>query len=133
MQFYRGKQFPSHYQNGAFAALHGSWNRHEGTGFNVVFIPFGEDHRPKGYYEEFLTGFLVDPSGPRTYGRPVGILELKDGSLLISEDGNGNIYRIEYIHTKKSESTPMARISSAEKIMIDCLLSVLIIFFKFLY
>ncbi|CAF1678194.1 unnamed protein product, partial [Adineta ricciae] len=81
MRFYRGQQFPSHYRNGAFAALHGSWNRQAGTGYKVVFVPFGSDNRPLGYYEDFLYGFLVDPSGPRTFGRPVGILEMKDGSL----------------------------------------------------
>ena len=97
MKFYRGKQFPSRYRNGAFAAFHGSWNRRSGTGFNIVFIPFGADHRPQGYYEEFLTGFLVDPTGPRTFGRPVGLLEMNDGSLLVSEDGNGRLYRIEYV------------------------------------
>ncbi|CAF3724873.1 unnamed protein product [Rotaria socialis] len=97
IQFYRGTQFPSHYQNGAFAAFHGSWNRNSGTGFKLVFIPFNDSNRPQGYYEEFLKGFLLDPQGPRTYGRPVGILEMKDGSLLCSEDGNGRIYRIEYV------------------------------------
>lgn len=96
MQFYRGKQFPSHYQNGAFAAFHGSWNRHAGTGYKLVFIPFNNDHRPQGYYEDFLKGFLLDPQGPTTWGRPVGIFEMKDGSLLFTDDGNGRIYRIEY-------------------------------------
>ncbi|CAF4967374.1 unnamed protein product [Rotaria sp. Silwood1] len=96
MQFYRGKQFPAHYQNGAFVAFHGSWNRKAGTGYGLVFVPFGNDNRPLGYYEDFLYGFLIDPQGPRTFGRPVGLLEMKDGSLLISEDGNGRLYRIEY-------------------------------------
>jgi len=103
MQFYRGNQFPSHYQNGAFAAFHGSWNRHAGTGYNLVFIPFGDDNRPQGYYEEFLKGFLIDPQGPTTYGRPVGILEMKDGSLLFSEDGNGRLYRVEYVKSHTAE------------------------------
>jgi len=103
MQFYRGNQFPSHYQNGAFAAFHGSWNRHAGTGYKLVFIPFGDDNRPQGYYEEFLKGFLIDPKGPTTYGRPVGILEMKDGSLLFSEDGNGRLYRIEYVKSHTAQ------------------------------
>ncbi|CAF1148065.1 unnamed protein product [Adineta ricciae] len=97
MQFYRGTQFPSHYQNGAFVAFHGSWNRHAGTGYKLAFIPFGDDNRPLGYYEEFLKGFLIDPQGPTTFGRPVGLLEMKDGSLLFSEDGNGRLYRVEYV------------------------------------
>jgi glucose/arabinose dehydrogenase len=99
MQFYRGTQFPSQYQNGAFAAFHGSWNRHTGTGYKIVFIPFGDDNRPKGYYEEFVKGFLIDPQGPTTWGRPVGILEMKDGSLLVSDDGRGRLYRIEYVNS----------------------------------
>ena len=97
MKFYRGTQFPSRYQNGAFAAFHGSWNRHAGTGYKLVFIPFGDDNRPQGYYEEFLKGFLIDPQGPTTWGRPVGVLEMKDGSLLFSDDGNGRLYRVEYV------------------------------------
>jgi glucose/arabinose dehydrogenase len=97
MQFYRGTQFPTHYQNGAFASFHGSWNRHAGTGYKLVFIPFGNNNRPLGYYEEFLKGFLIDPQGPTTWGRPVGMFEMKDGSLLVSEDGNNRLYRIEYV------------------------------------
>ncbi|CAF1169394.1 unnamed protein product [Rotaria sordida] len=97
MHFYRGNQFPSYYQNGAFAAFHGSWNRDAGTGYKLGFIPFNNDNRPEGYYEEFLKGFLIDPQGPTTFGRPVGLLEMKDGSLLFSEDGNGRLYRIEYV------------------------------------
>ncbi|UJR11795.1 hypothetical protein I4U23_015975 [Adineta vaga] len=100
MRFYRGQHFPIHYRNGAFVALHGSWNRQSGTGYKVVFVPFGNDNRPLGYYEDFLYGFLVDPTGPRTFGRPVGILEMKDGSLLVSDDGNGRLYRIEYTNGK---------------------------------
>jgi glucose/arabinose dehydrogenase len=100
MQFYRGTQFPTHYQNGAFASFHGSWNRHAGTGYKLVFIPFGNNNRPLGYYEEFLKGFLIDPQGPTTWGRPVGMFEMKDGSLLVSEDGNNRLYRIEYSGVK---------------------------------
>ncbi|CAF3330005.1 unnamed protein product [Rotaria socialis] len=102
MQFYRGTQFPSRYQNGAFIACHGSWNRNAGTGYKLIFIPFNDSNRPQGYYEEFLKGFLLDPQGPTTYGRPVGLLEMKDGSLLFSEDGNGRIYRIEYVKSTVS-------------------------------
>ena len=93
--FYTGTQFPARYRTGAFVALRGSWNRHEGTGYKVVFLPF-ENDRPAGGYEDFLTGFLLDPSGPTTFARPVGLLVLPDGSLLLSEDGNGRIYRISY-------------------------------------
>jgi len=130
MQFYRGKQFPKYYQNGAFAAFHGSWNRHIGVGFNIIFIPFGNDNRPKGYYEEFLKGFMIDSKGPKTFGRPVGILEMKDGSLLISEDGHGRLYRIEYLD-KQSKFMPI--VSSAKIIKIDMNLFLVFIFWRILF
>ena len=82
VQFYDGKTFPTHYQNGAFVAFRGSWNRDQGTGYKIVFVPFGADQRPVGDYEEFVTGFLLNPARPTTWGRPVGMLVLPDGSLL---------------------------------------------------
>ena len=95
--FYTGEQFPSKYHNGAFAAFHGSWNRDEGTGYKIVFIPFDSTtNRPLGYYENFVTGFLTDPSGPDTFGTPVGLLVLKDGSLIFTEDGQNRIYQVQY-------------------------------------
>ncbi|UJR24242.1 hypothetical protein I4U23_027209 [Adineta vaga] len=66
-----------------------------------VFVPFGNDNRLLGYYEDFLYEFLVDWTGTRTLDRPVGILEMKNGSLLISDDGNGCLCRIEYTRRKK--------------------------------
>ena len=96
LQFYDGNTFPDRYQNGAFAAFRGSWNRSAGTGYKIVFIPFDSEGRPTGNYEDFLTGFLIDPSGPTTWGRPVGLLVMPDGSLLITEEANGVIYRVQY-------------------------------------
>ena len=96
LQFYEGKTFPKQYHNGAFVAFRGSWNRNKGTGYKIVFVPFDENGRPKGYYEDFLTGFLINPSIPTTWGRPVGLLVLPDGSLLFTEEANGRIYRIKY-------------------------------------
>ncbi|MDT0631686.1 PQQ-dependent sugar dehydrogenase [Rubrivirga sp. S365] len=87
--------FPARYQGGAFVAFRGSWNKSQGTGYKVVFVPF-EDGRPTGTYEDFLTGFLIDPAGPTTWGRPVGVLVLPDGSLLVTEEANGRIYRVSY-------------------------------------
>lgn len=130
MTFYRGKQFPEYYQNGAFAAFHGSWNRNTGVGFNIVFIPFGNDNRPKGYYEEFLKGFIIDPKVPKVFGRPVGILEMKDGSLLISEDGNGRLYRIEY---RNKQSKSMAMVSKSPIIRLDTVFILFIILWKILF
>jgi glucose/arabinose dehydrogenase len=96
VQFYDQQKFPSKYHNGAFAAFRGSWNRDRATGYKIVFVPFGQDHQPLGYYEDFLTGFLVNPDVPDAFARPVGLLVLPDGSLLLAEDGNGRIYRISY-------------------------------------
>ncbi|MBD2452054.1 sorbosone dehydrogenase family protein [Nostoc sp. FACHB-152] len=96
LQFYDGKTFPEKYRNGAFVAFRGSWNRDRGTGYKVVFVPFDAKSRPQGYYEDFLTGFLLDPSIPTTWGRPVGLLVLPDGSLLVTEEVNNRIYRIQY-------------------------------------
>ncbi|MGF1540376.1 MAG: PQQ-dependent sugar dehydrogenase [Pleurocapsa sp.] len=96
LQFYDQKQFPAKYRNGAFVAFRGSWNRDRGTGYKIVFVPFDNNNQPLGYYEDFLRGFLVNPDGPDTLARPVGLLVLPDGSLLLAEDGNGRIYRIAY-------------------------------------
>ncbi|CAF0777196.1 unnamed protein product [Adineta steineri] len=107
MQFYTGTQFPKRYKNGAFAAFHGSWNKNAGTGYKIVFIPFdSHTNRPIGYYEDFVTGFLTNPEGPDTFGTPVGLLVLKDGSLLFTDDGNGMIYQVQY------ESTAMRHVLS---------------------
>jgi glucose/arabinose dehydrogenase len=94
LAFYRGDAFPPKYRNGAFVALRGSWNRSRGTGYKLVFVPFDDGGRPLGHYEDFVTGFLVDPSGPTTWGRPVGVLVLPDGSLLFTEEENERIYRV---------------------------------------
>jgi glucose/arabinose dehydrogenase len=96
LQFYDGKTFPERYRNGAFVAFRGSWNRDRGTGYKIVFVPFGSNGRPQGYYEDFLTGFLINPSVPTAWGRPVGLLVLPDGSLLLTEEANNRIYRIQY-------------------------------------
>lgn len=94
LQFYDGKTFPEKYRNGAFVAFRGSWNRDRATGYKVVFVPFNSG--TQGYYEDFLTGFLLDPTQATTWGRPVGLLVLPDGSLLVTEEANNRIYRIQY-------------------------------------
>ncbi|CAF4873707.1 unnamed protein product [Rotaria sp. Silwood1] len=100
VRFYTNNQFPNRYHNGAFAAFHGSWNRNNGTGYKIIFIPFNSSsNEPMGYYEDFVYGFLTNPPGPDTFGRPVGLLVLKDGSLLFTEDGNNRIYQVQYNHS----------------------------------
>ena len=91
MTFYQGTQFPSEYQGDAFAAEHGSWNRSKRTGYKVIRIRM-KDGKPTGEYEDFVTGFVV--SDKEVWGRPVGVAVAKDGSLLVSEDGNGMIWRV---------------------------------------
>jgi glucose/arabinose dehydrogenase len=94
-EFYSGKQFPKHYQGGAFFALHGSSNRSKRVGHSVAFIPFKKG-KPAGPMEDFLTGWMLSPDKPEVWGRPTGLLQMPDGSLLVSEDGNNKIYRIIY-------------------------------------
>jgi glucose/arabinose dehydrogenase len=93
--FYTGKQFPQEYQGGAFLALHGSWNRSKRVGQSIAFIPF-KGGKPSGPMREILTGWLIAPDKSEVWGRPVGILQLPDGSLLITEDGNKRIWRLSY-------------------------------------
>jgi glucose/arabinose dehydrogenase len=94
LAFYDKGVFPERYRNGAFAAFRGSWNRHSGTGYKIVFVPFDDAGQARGYYEDFVRGFLIEPKVPKTWGRPVGVLVLRDGSLIFTEEGNGRIYRV---------------------------------------
>jgi glucose/arabinose dehydrogenase len=93
--FYTGKQFPAEYQGGAFVAQHGSWNRSKRVGQSIAFVPF-KDGKPSGPPREFLTGWMLGPDERDVWGRPVGLLQLPDGSLLISEDGNKKIWHVTY-------------------------------------
>jgi glucose/arabinose dehydrogenase len=94
-EFYTGTQFPKHYQGGAFFAFHGSWNRSKRVGQSIGYMPF-KNGKPSGPLEEFLYGWMLAPDKPEVWGRPVGVLQMTDGSLLVSEDGNNKIYRISY-------------------------------------
>lgn len=93
--FYTGNMFPAEYRNGAFLALHGSWNRSKRVGQSIGFVPF-KDGKPSGPMKEIVTGWMAGPDSPEVWGRPVGILQLPDGSLLISEDGNNRIWRLSH-------------------------------------
>ena len=91
------KQFSKEFQGNAFVALHGSWNSSKPSGYMVARVPF-ENNKPLGYYESFVTGFWVSGSNrANVCGRPAGLGITKNGSLLISDDLNGNIYIIKYI------------------------------------
>ncbi len=89
--FYDADAFPSDYRGDAFVALHGSWNRPMRTGYKVIRVLM-EDGRPTGEYEDFMTGFVID--NDRVWGRPAGVAVTRDGALLVSDDGNGTIFRI---------------------------------------
>jgi glucose/arabinose dehydrogenase len=91
LTFYNGGLFPADYKGDGFAAEHGSWNRASRTGYKVIRIRT-KDGVPTGEYEDFLTGFVVDNSS--VWGRPVGVAVAHDGGLLVSEDGNGTIWRV---------------------------------------
>jgi glucose/arabinose dehydrogenase len=93
--FYTGKQFPEQYRGGAFVAEHGSWNRSTRNGYQVAFVGFKDGKADKDPVS-FLTGFVPDPKGKNVDGRPVGVTIAPDGSLLVSDDGAGVIYRVSY-------------------------------------
>jgi glucose/arabinose dehydrogenase len=100
--FYDGKQFPQPYRNHAFAAFRGSWNRSEATGYKVVRIPFNAQGKAEGSYEDFVTGWLVDAKRPTAWGRPVGLAIAQDGSLLITDEPGGTIWRVTYVGQSNS-------------------------------
>jgi glucose/arabinose dehydrogenase len=96
MKFYTGKMFPAEYRNNIFIAMHGSWNRSTKQGYNVTRVVVND----KGKVVKsapFLTGFLQDEKGdPPMWGRPVDVLVMRDGALLVSDDYNGILYRVSY-------------------------------------
>lgn len=96
LAFYDQQQFPEKYRNGAFVAHRGSWNRDTGVGYKIVFVPFDQNGSPKGYYEDFVRGFLTNPEGPVAWARPVGVVVTPDGGLLFTDDANGRVYRVTY-------------------------------------
>jgi glucose/arabinose dehydrogenase len=94
--FYDGNQFPAEYKDNAFVSLHGSWNDAQPTGYKVVRVKF-TNGRPENAYENFLTGFWDGTSSPaRVWGRPVGLVVAKDGSLLVADDVGGTVWRVAY-------------------------------------
>jgi len=91
LAFYNHTAFPTRYHNGAFIGQHGSWNKSTFSGYKVVFVPF-ENGKPSGSPQDFLTGFIANED--EVYGRPVGIVVLPDGSILVSDDSANTIWRV---------------------------------------
>ena len=101
MVFYQGTQFPERYRGGAFVAFHGGFDRAPlpNEGYQVAFVPVGSDGRPTGAWETFADDFAGSP-GPlpaTARHRPVGVTEGPDGSLYISDDRGGRIWRVVYV------------------------------------
>ena len=94
LMFYGGSQFPAEFKGDGFACEHGSWNRANRSGYEVIRIPMKNGHAT-GEYEDFLTGFTVGDD--QVWGRPVGVTEAKDGSLFVSDDGTHSIWHVTYV------------------------------------
>ncbi|WKN33313.1 PQQ-dependent sugar dehydrogenase [Porifericola rhodea] len=94
MMFYDKNQFPEAYRNQAIVTLHGSWNRSDPSGYKVVMIKFDEQGKPLGY-EDFVSGFLVN-NDQEYIARVCGLAISGDGSLFISDDAGGAIYKVSY-------------------------------------
>jgi glucose/arabinose dehydrogenase len=94
MRFYTGEQFPEDYLNQILIAEHGSWNRSVPIGYRVTLVRMSEDGKTPLSYEVFAEGWLQNGAA---WGRPVDIEQLPDGSILVSDDYAGAIYRIQYI------------------------------------
>ena len=100
MRFYTGKMFPERYRGQVFIAEHGSWNRTDPIGYRVMVVSLNSAGRPAAY-EEFATGWL---QGRNAWGRPVDVMVRADGSLLVSDDRLGAVYRI--VHESGSDPEP---------------------------
>jgi glucose/arabinose dehydrogenase len=93
MTFYEGSQFPADYKGDAFAAEHGSWNKAQRAGYEVIRVPM-KDGKATGAYQDFLTGFTTEDG--HVWGRPVGVAVADDGSLFVTDDGSGSIWHVSY-------------------------------------
>jgi glucose/arabinose dehydrogenase len=103
-KFYTGSMFPADYQGDAIVAQHGSWNRTDPIGYQLVRVTFNDANEVTGH-DVFIHGWLNDGEA---WGRPTDVLQLPDGSLLVSDDFNGVIYRISYGEADKATSTASA-------------------------
>lgn len=91
--FPEGDALPADYREGAFIAQRGSWNRSELAGYRVIYLPF-TDGRPDGEPRDVLTGFVADAERAKVHGRPTGLAQLPDGTLLVADDAGDTIWRV---------------------------------------
>jgi len=96
LAFYEGTMFPSEYRNNIFVAFHGSWNRSVPTGYKIVRVKLDDKGQPVGGAQDFITGWLApgETKKGRWMGRPVGIVFASDGSMYLSDDAAGVVYRV---------------------------------------
>ena len=94
--FYDGRQFPAEYRGDVFAAQHGSWNRSNRTGYELIRVPLVDGHA-NGEFQDFMTGFVL-PNG-NVWGRPVAVAVAADGALLVTDDGSQSIWRVSVAST----------------------------------
>jgi glucose/arabinose dehydrogenase len=92
--FYDGSMFPSDWRGDLILSEHGSWNRSRRVGYQLVRVRMKDGH-PVGY-DDFVTGWMLAPERKEVWGRPVGLAELPDGSLLVVDDGSKSIWRVTY-------------------------------------
>ncbi len=94
IEFTYGTKIPRAYAHGAIVSQHGSWNRSKFAGYKVVYMPFDSDEMPTGERVDLLTGFIADESKNTVYGRPVTSAVLADGTVLVTDDGAGKIWKV---------------------------------------
>ena len=94
LAIHSGTNLPDSYRGAVFIAEHGSWNRTRKIGYRITVVRLADDHRTALGYETFADGWLKNE---RAWGRPADVLEAPDGSLMVSDDRAGKVYRIRYV------------------------------------
>jgi glucose/arabinose dehydrogenase len=95
IEFYNGKMFPKEYYHDGFVVMHGSWNRSDPSGYKVVRLKMNSDGTTANHgYQDFIWGWK--PVNGNVWGRPVSLAFLKDGSMVVSDDGSNSIWRVTY-------------------------------------
>ncbi|QOV91747.1 PQQ-dependent sugar dehydrogenase [Humisphaera borealis] len=100
LTFYTGSVFPEEFRGGAFIGQRGSWNRSEMSGYRVLFVAFKEG-KPSGAVRDFLSGFVADAEKKTVYGRPVGVIAMTDGSILVCDDAGNSVWRVSAVASAK--------------------------------